>query len=181
MNVTVYFVWIYHCFSELFDFISCLLPTSNEMILFPEWLKKTCDSFDSLALSVGVARQRQKDLCCKPKLQHQTAKTNRFLYSSKNQSNKNHSGQHLNILVLSFVFSTNSHRSNRYIRRPVPSRRQVHNWAQAVSSAEQSGAKAVVVFNDLDLQETTIRRENRDGKKSGRCEEMLKDVKTSSL
>lgn len=29
---------------------------------------------------------------------------------------------------------------------------QVHNWAQAVSSAEASGASAVVVFNDLDAQ-----------------------------
>ena len=31
--------------------------------------------------------------------------------------------------------------------------RQVHNWAQAVSSAEQAGASAVVVFNDLDAME----------------------------
>ena len=30
---------------------------------------------------------------------------------------------------------------------------QVHNWAQAVSSAEQAGASAVVVFNDLDAME----------------------------
>ena len=30
---------------------------------------------------------------------------------------------------------------------------EVHNWAQAVSSAEQAGASAVLVFNDLDVQE----------------------------
>jgi hypothetical protein len=29
----------------------------------------------------------------------------------------------------------------------------VHNWAQAVSSAEQAGASAVLVFNDLDVQD----------------------------
>lgn len=31
---------------------------------------------------------------------------------------------------------------------------QVHNWAQAVASAEAAGALAVVVFNDLDAMET---------------------------
>ena len=30
---------------------------------------------------------------------------------------------------------------------------EVHNWAQAVSSAEQAGASAVLVFNDLDVQD----------------------------
>ena len=33
---------------------------------------------------------------------------------------------------------------------------QVHNWAQAVSSAEASGASAVVVFNDLDAQAVMV-------------------------
>jgi len=38
-------------------------------------------------------------------------------------------------------------------RRSIRSSSKVHNWAQAVSSAEASGASAVVVFNDLDAQE----------------------------
>ncbi|CAL1138372.1 unnamed protein product [Cladocopium goreaui] len=38
-------------------------------------------------------------------------------------------------------------------RRSIRSSSKVHNWAQAVSSAEQAGASAVLVFNDLDVQE----------------------------
>ena len=38
-------------------------------------------------------------------------------------------------------------------RRSIRSSQKVHNWAQAVSSAEQAGASAVVVFNDLDAME----------------------------
>jgi len=38
-------------------------------------------------------------------------------------------------------------------RRSIRSSQKVHNWAQAVSSAEQAGASAVIVFNDLDAME----------------------------
>ena len=38
-------------------------------------------------------------------------------------------------------------------RRSIRTSHKVHNWAQAVSSAEQAGACAVIVFNDLDAME----------------------------
>lgn len=38
-------------------------------------------------------------------------------------------------------------------RRSIRSSTKVHNWAQAVASAEAAGALAVVVFNDLDAME----------------------------
>ncbi|CAE7265880.1 unnamed protein product [Symbiodinium necroappetens] len=38
-------------------------------------------------------------------------------------------------------------------RRSIRTSQKVHNWAQAVSSAEQAGACAVIVFNDLDAME----------------------------
>ena len=36
----------------------------------------------------------------------------------------------------------------------------MHNWAQAVASAELAGAGAVVVFNDLDAMESGWRAES---------------------
>eukprot|EP00913_Durusdinium_trenchii_P016694 g15693.t1 len=48
-------------------------------------------------------------------------------------------------------------------RRSIRSSTKVHNWAQAVASAEAAGALAVVVFNDLDAMETARAWGRTDG------------------